>query len=155
VRANQVALGSARSTYKLAGIASDASRAAQQGAVSLVTSDIAGNLATLDLDVNALQNLGNRLDAIESGVNAIGSALNRATRRADGGIATAMALGGTVMPADVDFALSFNLATFRGQQGFSGSLVARISERVWVSSGIAGSTVGGSTGARAGITFGW
>ena len=79
----------------------------------------------------------------------------RRFRQADGGIAAAMALGGTLMPPDANFALSFNLATYRGQQGFSGSAVARLSERVWVSGGFAGSTVKGSTGGRVGMTFGW
>ena len=66
-----------------------------------------------------------------------------------------MALGGTLLPPDTTFSVSFNLATYRGQQGFSGAAVARVTDQVWVSGGFAGSTVKGSTGGRVGVTFGW
>jgi autotransporter adhesin len=161
-RAGQIALGNNVSTYTLAGLSSDASNAAQQGAVRLVTTDLAGNLGTMDIDMSDVAGIGGRLDALEGRVGtlenrvvALDGALSRQARRADGGIAAAMALGGTVMPPDSTFAISFNLATYRGQQGFSTAIVARVSDHVWVSGGIAGSTVRGSTGGRAGITFGW
>ena len=60
-----------------------------------------------------------------------------------------------MMPPDMTVAVSFNLATYRGQQGFAGSVVARVSSHVWVNAGAAGSTIRGSTGGRAGVTFGW
>ena len=85
----------------------------------------------------------------------LAGALELDNRRASGGIAAAMAMGGTVMPPDSTFAISFNLATYRGEQGFSGAAVAKVTERVWLSGGIAGSTVKGSTGGRVGVTFGW
>jgi trimeric autotransporter adhesin len=50
--------------------------------------------------------------------------------------------------------MSFNLSTYRGEQGFSGSLIGKVSEKVYISGGIAGSTVKGSTGARIGFSFG-
>jgi trimeric autotransporter adhesin len=59
------------------------------------------------------------------------------------------------MPADMNVAISFNLATYRGQQGFSGSVVARVSPHVWFNAGAATGTVRGSTGDRAGMTIGW
>lgn len=59
------------------------------------------------------------------------------------------------MPPDMNFAVSINLATYHGEQGFSAAAVARLGERVWVSGGVAGSTVRGSTGGRAGVIFGW
>jgi hypothetical protein len=148
-------LGNNVSTYTLAGLSSDASNAAQAGALRLVTTDMAGNLGTMDIDMSAIQGLGGRVGALESQVAALGGALARQARQADGGIAAAMAMGGTVMPPNTTFAVSFNLATYRGQQGFSGAVVARVSDHVWVSGGVAGSTVRGSTGGRAGITFGW
>jgi hypothetical protein len=148
-------LGNNVSTYTLAGLSSDASNAAQAGALRLVTTDMAGNLGTMDIDMSAIQGLGGRVGALGNQVAALGGALARQARQADGGIAAAMALGGTVMPPDTTFAVSFNLATYRGQQGFSGAIVARVSDHVWVSGGVAGSTVRGSTGGRAGITFGW
>jgi autotransporter adhesin len=147
-RPGQVALGRANSTYTLAGLASDASRAAQDGAVRLVTSDLAGNLATSTIDITALGELDGRMGALEGIVG-------RGLRQSEGGIAAAMALGGTVMPPDSRFALSFNLATYRGEQGYSGAAVAKVTDHVWVSGGFAGSTVKGSTGGRVGMSFGW
>ena len=41
---------------------------------------------------------------------------------------------------DTSVSVSFNLATYRGEQGFSGSVVARVRENVWISGGIGGST---------------
>jgi len=154
-RAGQVALGSAGSTYMLAGISSEASRAAQEGATRLVTTDLAGNLATLDLDIGVLSGLGGRVGALENGLAALDAEIDRGMRRADGGIAAAMALGGTVMPPDTTFAVSFNLAAYRGEQGFSAAAVARVTDNICVSGRFAGSTVKGSTGGRAGVTFGW
>ncbi len=81
--------------------------------------------------------------------------LERDMRRSYGGVAAAIALGGTMIPPGSDHAVSFNLATFQGVQGFSGSAVTRVTRNVWVNAGIAGSTVKGTTGARAGIAFGW
>lgn len=154
-RNGQVAIGGASSTYTMAGLSSDASRAAQEGAVRLVTTDMAGNLATADINVAELKGYGQRIGTLESQVSTLQGRVGRGFRRADGGIAAAMALGGTVMPADMHLAVSFNLATYRGQQGFSGAVVARVSDHMWVSGGFAGSTVRGSNGGRAGVTFGW
>jgi hypothetical protein len=50
-RANQVVVGTATNTYTLAGVTSAASLAAQSGPVSFVTSDGAGNLATLSSSI--------------------------------------------------------------------------------------------------------
>jgi autotransporter adhesin len=154
-RVGQVALGPPSSTYTLAGISSSASRAAQSGALRLVTTDLAGNLATTDLDIGELAGLGSRVGSLEDELAALDNEIGRDLRRADGGIAAAMALGGTVMPPDTAFAVSFNLATYHGEQGFSAAAVARVTDHVWVSGGFAGSTVKGSTGGRAGVTFGW
>lgn len=154
-RDGQIALGGANATYTLAGLTSDASRAAQQGALRLVTTDMAGNLATLNLDVAQLQGLDGRVGALEGQIAELSETVGRSFRQANGGIAAAMALGGTVMPPNMRVAFTFNLATYRGQQGFSGSVVARVTDHVWVSGGFAGSTVRGSTGGRAGVTFGW
>src|SRR5690606_22257157 len=137
------------------GIASDASRAAQTGEVHLVTSELAGNLATLDLDVAALASVGGRLDTIDGRVTDLAGALELDSRRASGGIAAAMAMTGAGMPPGSTVAISCALATLRGEQGCSGAAVARVAARVWVNGGIADSTVTGSTGGRVGISFGW
>ena len=76
-------------------------------------------------------------------------------RKAYAGTAVAIALGGTMMPPDMKVAVSFNLATFRGEKAFAASVVARVSPRIWFNAGAAGSSQRGSTGGRAGVTFGW
>src|SRR3546814_17255950 len=81
--------------------------------------------------------------------------LERHARQANGGSATAMAMGGTMIVPDSTVSVSFNLATYRGEQGFSGAAVLRLTPRVYVSGGIAGSTVKGSTGGRVGVAFGF
>jgi hypothetical protein len=81
--------------------------------------------------------------------------LERHARQANGGIATAMAMGGTMIVPDSNVSISFNLATYRGEQGFSGAAVVRLTPRVYVSGGVAGSTVKGSTGGRVGVAFGF
>jgi len=58
--------------------------------VNLMTSDLAGNLTTLDLDVAGLANVGGRLDGIERRVTDLAGALELDNRRASGGIAAAM-----------------------------------------------------------------
>jgi trimeric autotransporter adhesin len=56
---------------------------------------------------------------------------------------------------DSNVTVNFNLATYRGQQGFAGGVVARVGRRVYVNAGVAGSTVRGSTGGRVGVAIGF
>ena len=77
------------------------------------------------------------------------------TNRSHGGTQGVYRHASDTTGTDMSFAVSFNLATYRGQQGFSGAAVAKVGQRAWFSGGIAGSTVKGSTGGRVGVTFGW
>ena len=106
---------------------------------------------TQSVTMAEIDELSARVGTLEGQVADLGYDL----KRANGGIAAAMALGGTMMPPDTNVALSANVATFRGEQGFSVSGVARVGRKVWINGGIAGSTAKGSTGARAGATIGW
>ena len=111
-RVDQVALGSAASTYTMSGIASDASRAAQSGATGFVTSDASGNLAVADFgpgDIAALDRTM-RIDR----------------RDAREGIAAAAALGYAPMPSEpgrTSYVLNGTL--FRDQQAIGGSIAHR------------------------------
>jgi hypothetical protein len=98
---------------------------------------------------------GSRLSALETSFGQLDVRNELYNKRASGGIAAAMAMSGTIIPADANGAASFNLATYRGQQGFSGVIVQRVAPKVYANFGIAGSTVKGSTGGRVGVTFGW
>jgi hypothetical protein len=171
-RANQVMLGGTGSSVVVADIAS--STAAQQGPVDVVTIDAAGTLGrqrvatagqveTVRLGMDHISavtdaqfsTLGGRVTALESQMADIGFRLEDTNDMARGGIAAAMAFGGTMIVPDSTVSVSLNASTFQGEQGFAGSVAARVAERVYVSGGITGSTVKDTTGARAGVAFGF
>ena len=114
------------------------------------------------IDGTAYNNVGaafaavdGRLGAIDTRIDVLSASTDRRFHQANGAIAAAMALGGTMIVPDSTVSMSFNLATYRGEQGFAGSVVVRASPRVYVSGGFAGSTVKGSTGGRVGVAFGF
>jgi len=90
-------------------------------------------------------------DALTDGLDRLGGDVRRAT----GGVAAAMALGGVFLPPDKNFAISFNLATFAGQRGYAASAVGKVGPAVYLNAGVAGSSAKNSTGARVGVTFGF
>jgi autotransporter adhesin len=173
-RANQVVLGGAGSSVTVGDVA--ASTAAQTGPTDVVTVDASGTLgrdpsvrqaiaanssaiASQATAINALQALdvqqNSRLTSLEGLVGNLNQRVDANNRAANGGIAAAMALGGTILPADAKMSMSFNLSTYRGQQGFSGQIVTKAGSHVYINAGVAGSTVKGSTGGRVGMTFAW
>ncbi|MFC4294006.1 hypothetical protein ACFO0A_02910 [Novosphingobium tardum] len=163
--ANQVTLGGAGSSVRLGDLA--ASTAAQAGPTYAVTVDAQGTLGrqqvitTASLNrvqtelVSALAVTDQQFADLSGRVDLLGGRLDAMEKDARGGIAAAMALGGTMVVPDSSVSLSFNVATYRGQQGFSGALVARVSRKVYVSSGFAGSTAERSTGGRVGLAIGF
>jgi len=132
----------------------------RNGCPSLLTPEQAAPLAplpadnhvrTVDLgDLGDYRVIGWQAPSGETSVNG----LRRNIREANAGIAAAVALGGTMIVPDSAVSMSFNLATYRGQQGFAGSVVGRLSQRIYVNAGVAGSTMRGSTTGRVGISFG-
>jgi autotransporter adhesin len=126
-RANQVALGGAGSTYTLAGLPSSRSRAAQGGPTEFVTTDRAGNLASTPLDLSGLANLGNRVDAVESGLVSLTDYAVESRRESRKGVAAAMAMTTAPMPSlPGRTSWAVNGATFRGEYGFGASLAHRL-----------------------------
>jgi len=108
------------------------------------------------------RDMGSAIGALDSGLSDLDSrvdllelAANRGFQQVNGGIAAAMALGGTMIVPDSNVSVSFNLATYRGEQGFSGAVVVRAAPRVYLNGGFAGSTARGSTGGRVGVAFGF
>ena len=95
------------------------------------------------------------LSSLDSRLTAMQSLTDVGLRRATGGIAASMALGGAMVVPDSRLSVSFNVASYRDEQGFSGNVVWRAAPRVYVNGGFAGSTVGGTTGGRVGIAFGF
>jgi hypothetical protein len=118
--------------------AKDVSQDSRMTAIEVVNTTQSNQISTLRDDVGGLQTSV--------------SGLRRNIREANGGIAAAVALGGTMIVPDSAVSISFNLATYRGQQGFSGSVVGRISPKVYVNAGVGGSTVRRSTAGRIGIS---
>lgn len=173
-RAGQLALGGAGSSVTIGDIA--ASTAAQSGGTAVATVDANGTLgqdttirpaiaslfASRDEQASQLQALqtsaalqNGRFSALETDVGSLRRDLNLNVREANGGIAAAMAMGGTIMPPDAKVAVSFNLATYRKQQGVSVSGVAKVGRHVYASGAFAGSTVRGSNAGRVGMTLAW
>jgi hypothetical protein len=170
-RANQVAIGSGQSTYTLAGIASDASRAAQSGPTRFVLADDNGNLATSDFDIRAVsrlsgrvEGLGERMAAAETrldtlsaevrGLSAQAWQMSRDIKKSYEGSAIAMAMGGAVLPPGKNAAVSANWGTYQGEHGFSASAVVKVTESAYVNGGV-GVGSRGSMGGRAGLTWAW
>ncbi len=140
------------------GLGTTASMNAQVGPTRFVTGDSGGNLAYSSFGPSDIGDLKTRTGTLEGQVGTLQGqvgVLQRDVRRSYGGIATAIAIGGAMIPPGDKLAVSFNLANFRGEQGFSIAGVVRLSDHAYLSGGFAGSTVKGSEGERIGITFGW
>lgn len=103
----------------------------------------------------ALSAIDTTLDRFDDRLVAINTLVDKGFERANGGIAASMALGGTMVVPDKRWSVSLNLSTYRDEQGFSGSIVWRAADNIYMNAGIAGSTVSGTTGGRVGIAFGW
>ncbi len=159
---NQITLGTDQSRYRTPGIGSSASLAAQQGALSLVTTDAWGNLGTSTLDISVLETLpssvavlNQRTDALELRTSELEQAVAYNHRQSNGGIAAAMAMSGTMIVPDSTWSMSFNLSSFNGEQGFSTSVVGRLTDNIYLSGSVAGSTVKSTTGGRIGLAIGF
>jgi hypothetical protein len=128
----------------MAGINSSASRSAQSGPLSIVTTDSDGNLAG-----RSARDLGLATQSDISELNA------RIDQNAEG-VAIALAMAGTpvVMPRE-RFAMSANWGTFEGSNGFAGALAVRVTDNIQVNGGLGVGADQGSVGGRAGIRFGW
>ncbi|MDG2004356.1 MAG: YadA-like family protein, partial [Novosphingobium sp.] len=50
--------------------------------------------------------------------------------------------------------ISMNASTYRGEQGFAGSIAGRVTDSLYVTAGVAGATRGSTTG-RVGMMFGF
>jgi trimeric autotransporter adhesin len=120
---NQVAIGNAGNTYTLAGIASQASTAAQSGATNFVTTDAGGNLAASTYGPSSITGLGNRIDSVQSQVNTLEAKTDAMQRyavqtrkEARQGVAMAIAMATAPMPsAPGKTTWASNGATYRGE----------------------------------------
>jgi hypothetical protein len=160
-----VVIGNTQNTYTLAGLPSAASRAAQTGSTNFVTSDAGGNLALSDFGPaniatlnNQVASLDGRVGSLESrvgGLEANVASLHRGLQRSYEGTAIALAMAGVTLPNDKNFAISGNWGTFRGENGFAATAVARITNNLYAHGGVGFGADHNSVGGRAGVTFAW
>lgn len=123
------------------------------GAISAPSYQIAGDSYS---NVGAaFAAVDDQLSMLDTRIGALSDATDLGFKQANGGIAAALALGGTMIVPDSTVSVSFNLATYRGQQGFSGVVAIQAAPKFYISGGVAGSTVKGSTGGRVGVAFGF
>src|SRR5258708_6169891 len=125
---NQISIGTGSNTYRMSGITSAASLAAQSGPTSFVTTDALGNLAATSFNPQSISNLQNNV---------------------------AIAMGGAALPSDKKFAISTNWGTFRGENAMSLGAQMRLSEHVVLNGGVAAGFAQGGVGGRAGMTVAW
>jgi autotransporter adhesin len=143
-RPGQVAIGTAGSTYTLPGLASAASRAAQSGPTQVVTTDAAGNLAAIPIDLGALDQ---RIDGV--------AAFARDSRReARQGIAAAMAMTGAPLPSRPGkTSWAGNTATYKGQWAAGFAVAHRLDVAIPIAINAGVSLTGNSFGgARFGLS---
>lgn len=132
----------------------DAAQDSHLAAIDAVNAGQDSRLTAIEAVNNVQSQQIGRLQDQVGGLQTDVAGLHRDMRRANAGIAAAVALGGTMVVPDSNVSISFNLATYRGEQAYSGSVVGRISKKVYVQAGFGGSTQRGSTAGRIGFTFG-
>ncbi|MEM9706372.1 MAG: hypothetical protein AAF850_09895 [Pseudomonadota bacterium] len=173
-RTDQIVVGADTSTITATGITSASSRAAQSGAVELVTADAGGNLATdggataaqitantLNASTNsaAIADLNNQFANFDQNMSALRDAIaanEEDIREANNGVALAMAMAGsTWLQQNESFAVSGNWGNYAGSNGMAFSAAARLSSRASLNAGVGVATRTGQVGARAGLRFGW
>ncbi|MBR0961729.1 YadA-like family protein [Bradyrhizobium japonicum] len=148
---NQVSIGTSSNTYRMAGIASAASLAAQSGPTSIVTTDANGNLAAAPFSTQDISSLQTNVSVLQGNV----ATLQTQMRQAFEGTAIAIAMGGSALPSDKKFAISTNWGTFRGQNAMSLGAQMRLNDYVVLNGGVAAGFAQGGVGGRAGLTVAW
>ena len=149
--ANQVSIGTGSNTYRMAGVTSAASLAAQVGPTSFVTTDALGNLAATSFNPQSISGLQNNVAILQGDV----TTLQTQMRQAFEGTAIAIAMGGNALSSDKKFAISTNWGTFRGQNAMSLGAQMRLNQYVVLNGGVAGGFAQGGVGGRAGLTVAW
>jgi trimeric autotransporter adhesin len=160
-RAGQVAIGNAGNTYTLAGIASQASAAAQSGPTNFVTTDANGNLAASAYGPSTIAGLGSRIDSVQSQVNNLEAKTDAVQRyaiqtrkEARQGVAMAIAMATAPMPsAPGKTTWATNGATYRGEWAGGVAVAHRLPTCCVPIAITAGVAYGGDNalGARAGL----
>jgi trimeric autotransporter adhesin len=150
-----MAFGTATNTYRMPGITSAASLAAQSGPTMFVTTDANGNLAATNLSVSNMVSLSANMTALQQNVALMSENLQHGLNQAYEGTAVAIAMSGAALPDNKHFAVTSNWGNFRGTNAMSFIAQARISDHVVANAAFAGGFQYGGVGTRAGLTFAW
>lgn len=136
-RDNQIMLGTSTNTYTMPGVTSAASRAAQVGPTQVLTTDAAGNIASVDIDLNR-----------------ISSDMKDMRKEARQGIAAAMAMTSAPTPsAPGKTAWAGNVAAFKGEMATSFAMAHTFDASYPVTfNASVGYAPGGSAGVRMGLS---
>jgi hypothetical protein len=153
-----MAFGTASNTYRMPGITSAASLAAQSGPVQLVTSDAGGNLATTTLAGLGLASASD-LSAINgqiAGMNARLDDLTSRSNKAYTGVAMAFAMAGvpTLLPSE-SFVVTMNWGHFQSANGLALNAAVRLAPNVQLNGGIGYGANENLAGGRVGLRVGW
>ena len=143
-RANEFVLGNGANTYRAAGIASDASTAAQGTPIGVVTSDAQGNLA---VD----RSIGESMSSLNGRVRSLGQQVEDNKE----GIAMAMALNTPYVPEDKTYAVSTSIGSFEGSQALAASMGYRFDANTQFDAGITYGFDRNQVGGRIGVTYAW
>lgn len=165
---NQLVLGNKSTAVVVAGI--DASTAAQQGPVDVVTVDANGTLGRQKVataqsvqDVRAslsyiaavtdtqFADLSGRVGVIETRLNNFDIRMEGV----EGGVAAAMAMGQAKLVPDANVSMTVAAATYGGQQGYAGSISGRVTDKVYISGSVSGNTGDKRVGGAVSATFGF
>src|SRR5262249_33575884 len=128
--ANQMAFGTASNTYRLPGITSAASLAAQSGPTSFVTTDANGNLAATNFGPQNIAGLSASVAALQQGFSIVQENLQHGLNQAYEGTAVAIAMSGSALPDNKRFAITSNWGNFRGTNAMSFIAQARVSDNI-------------------------
>jgi trimeric autotransporter adhesin len=145
---NPVSIGTASNTYRMLGVASAASLAAQSGPTAFVTTDANGNLATSSFNPQSISTLQSQVSSLRSQLNIVDDRVKTVGAR---GAALAglhpnpRAKGDNHVPVAV--------GAYRGQAAFAAGYFRHIGNQVMLSVG--GSTTGNDWSANAGVSFSW
>jgi autotransporter adhesin len=157
---NPVTIGPATNTYRMAGITSAASLAAQSGPTNFVTTDASGNLAASNFSPTAIASLQSQAASLQSQANALQSQVLDNRMEARTGTAVALAAGS--MPAlqpGRKFALSAGYGNFEGANAFGiGATALLYDGKSFAVVGNVGGAVGlerSAGGGRGAVSFQW
>jgi autotransporter adhesin len=130
-----------------------------QGAQALATNSVAIGTNTIADQPNTVSLGGRCLTNVAPGIASTDGAtvgqVNQASKRAYGGIATAMAMGGIAVPETKLYAVSANLGAYRGETALAGGMAFRLTDNTTLNGSIGVGVNRGDVGGRVGLTFAW